>query len=237
MIFRQFFDPVSCTYTYVLGDEVGREACLIDPVLDRVDEYAQWIDGQGFRLVYAIDTHIHADHITGLGQLRERTACRTAMGEKSPAECVDVKLSEGESLTIGSLLLKVLYTPGHTDDSYSYVMADRVFTGDALLIRGTGRTDFQNGDAYQAYDSLFHKLLLLPEATAVYPAHDYHGQTVSTIGDEKRLNPRLQVRSAGEYADLMASLRLPDPRLMDVAVPANRRCGQVASPDGAGRSG
>ncbi len=237
MIFRQFFDPVSCTYTYVLGDEAGREACLIDPVLEQVDEYAQWLDEQGVRLVYAIDTHIHADHITGLGRLRERTACRTAMGQRSPAECVDVKLAEGESLSVGTLALRFLYTPGHTDDSYSYVMADRVFTGDALLIRGTGRTDFQNGDPYQAYDSLFHKLLLLPETTAVYPAHDYHGKTVSTIGDEKRFNPRLQVRSAREYADLMASLKLPDPRLMDVAVPANRRCGQVAPQNDAGPVG
>jgi glyoxylase-like metal-dependent hydrolase (beta-lactamase superfamily II) len=228
MIFRQFFDPLSCTYTYLLGDEPGREACLIDPVLEGVDEYARWIHEQGFRLVYAADTHTHADHITGMGRLREMTACRTAMGEKSPAECVDVKLAEGESLSIGSFFLKVLYTPGHTDDSYSFVMADRVFTGDALLIRGTGRTDFQNGDPYQAYDSLFHKLLHLPESTAVYPAHDYQGRTRSTIGTEKRLNPRLQVRSAEEYAALMASLRLPDPRLMDIAVPANRRCGQTA---------
>jgi rhodanese-related sulfurtransferase len=172
-----------------------------------------------------VDTHLHADHITGLGALRDRTHCVTVMGERSKVDVVSMRLSEGDRLTIEGVALDVLYTPGHTDDSYSFLMRDRVFTGDTLLIRGTGRTDFQNGDPRAQYDSIFNKLLKLPDETMIFPAHDYKGETVSTIGEEKAFNPRLQVRSPDEYAELMNSLNLPNPKMMDVAVPANMRVG------------
>jgi sulfur dioxygenase len=225
MIFRQLFDSVSGTYTYLLASRRGGEALIIDPVIEKVDRYLQLIRELELRLVKAVDTHLHADHITGLGALRDRTHCITVMGEQTRADVVSMRLSEGEKLTIEGLALDVLYTPGHTDDSYSYRMDDRVFTGDTLLIRGTGRTDFQNGDPRQQYDSIFNKLLKLPESTLVFPAHDYKGETVSTIGEEKAFNPRLQVKSADEYAALMNSLNLPNPKMMDVAVPANMKVG------------
>jgi glyoxylase-like metal-dependent hydrolase (beta-lactamase superfamily II) len=226
MIFRQLFDHESSTYTYLLASRPGGEALVIDPVVERVPQYLQLLGELDLRLVLAVDTHIHADHVTGLGALRESTACATAMGEHSRAECVSLRLREGEDLKLDGLRLQVLYTPGHTDDSYSLLLPDRVFTGDTLLIRGTGRTDFQNGDPGAQYDSLFGKLLRLPEETRVYPAHDYNGMTVSTVGEEKRHNPRLQVPSRETYVALMNGLKLANPRLMDVAVPANTACGQ-----------
>ena len=177
------------------------------------------------KLVKAVDTHLHADHITGLGALRDRTHCITVMGEQTKADVVSMRVAEGDRIEIEGLRLDVLYTPGHTDDSYSFLFADRVFTGDTLLIRGTGRTDFQNGDPRAQYDSIFNKLLKLPDATLVYPAHDYKGDTVSTIGEEKLFNPRLKVKSMDEYAELMNNLKLPNPKMMDVAVPANMRVG------------
>ncbi len=225
MIFRQLFDTTSSTYTYLLAERKGGEAILIDPVLEHTEQYVRLLDELDVKLVLAVDTHIHADHITALGSLRNRTECATAMGEKTGAECVSVRFSEGEKLSVDNLHLDILYTPGHTDDSYSFMCADRVFTGDTLLIRGTGRTDFQNGDPAAQYDSLFGKLLLLPEQTLVYPAHDYNGMTVSTIGEELRHNPRLQVAGRQAYIDQMNALDLDDPRLMDIAVPANRSCG------------
>ena len=221
MIFRQLFDSVSGTYTYLLAHRRGGEALIIDPVIDKVDRYLKLIDELDLRLVKAVDTHVHADHITGLGVLRDRTNCITVMGEMSKVDVVSMRVAEGDSLKVDGVALDVLYTPGHTDDSYSFLMGDRVFTGDTLLIRGTGRTDFQNGDPRAQYDSIFNKLLKLPEETMLFPAHDYKGDTVSTIGEEKRFNPRLQVRSIDEYVDLMNSLNLPDPKMMDVAVPAN----------------
>jgi len=208
MIFRQLFDSVSGTYSYLLASRAGGEAMIIDPVLEKVDRYLQLIHELDLRLVKAVDTHLHADHITGLGALRDRTQCITVMGENTKADVVSMRLGEGDKLTIEGLALDVLYTPGHTDDSYSFLMRDRVFTGDTLLIRGTGRTDFQNGDARMQYESLFGKLLRLPDETMVFPAHDYKGDTVSTIGEEKRYNPRLQVKSIDEYVTLMASLNL-----------------------------
>ena len=226
MMFRQMFDHESSTYTYLLASRPGGEAIVIDPVLDRVPQYAKLLEELDLKLVLAVDTHIHADHVTGLGALRESTDCSTAMGEHSRAECVSVRLKEGEDLNVDGLRFQVLYTPGHTDDSYSLRLPDRVFTGDTLLIRGTGRTDFQNGDPRAQYDSLFGKLLRLPESTLVYPAHDYNGMTVSTIGEEKRHNPRLQVASREAYAALMNGLKLSNPRLMDIAVPANTACGE-----------
>ena len=228
MIFRQFFDATSSTYTYLLAARAGGEALLIDPVQQHAQSYLSLIAQLDLRLVIAVDTHTHADHITALGALREASACITMMGEHSKAECVSARFAEGETLNIDGLRLKALYTPGHTDESYSLVMDDRVFTGDALLIRGTGRTDFQNGDAAAGYDSLFNKLLQLPDETLVYPAHDYKGWTVSSIGEERRHNPRLQVQSAADYVALMAALKLDTPRLMDVAVPANLRCGALS---------
>ena len=201
MIFRQLFEQVSGTYSYLLASRPGGEALIIDPVLEKVDRYLQLARELDLRLVKAVDTHLHADHITGLGALRDRTHCITVMGEQSQVDVVSMRIAEGDKLTIEGISLDVLYTPGHTDNSYSFRMPDRVFTGDTLLIRGTGRTDFQNGDARMQYDSLFNKLLKLPDDTLVFPAHDYKGDTVSTIGEEKRYNPRLQVRSADEYVD------------------------------------
>jgi len=229
MIFRQLFDHESSTYTYLLASRAGGEALLIDPVLEQTDKYVELVEQLGVRLVMAVDTHIHADHVTALGALRDRTACTTAMGDRSQAECVTVNFHDGERLRIGDISLEAMYTPGHTDDSYSLLLPDRVFTGDTLLIRGTGRTDFQNGDPAAQYDSLFGRLLKLPDETFVYPAHDYNGMTVSTIGEEKAHNPRLQVGSRQAYVDLMNSLVLPNPRLMDIAVPANRACGRRAA--------
>jgi len=227
MLFRQLFDSVSGTYSYLLASRRGGEALIIDPVLEKVDRYLQLIHELDLRLVKAVDTHLHADHITGLGALRDRTHCITVMGEESKADVVSMRLAEGDKLTIEGISLDVLYTPGHTDDSYSFRMEDRVFTGDTLLIRGTGRTDFQNGDPRAQYDSIFNKLLRLPEDTLVFPAHDYKGETVSTIGEEKRFNPRLQVRSIDEYVTLMNNLHLPNPKMMDVAVPSNMHVGLV----------
>ena len=225
MIFRQLYDSVSGTYSYLLASRRGGEALIIDPVLEKVDRYLQLVRELDLKLVKAVDTHIHADHITGLGALRDRTHCITVMGEMAKVDVVSMRVTEGDKLTIEGLAFDVLYTPGHTDDSYSFLLRDRVFTGDTLLIRGTGRTDFQNGDARAQYDSLFNKLLKLPEETLVYPAHDYKGDTVSTIGEERAFNPRLQVKSIDEYVDLMSKLNLPNPKMMDVAVPANMRVG------------
>jgi glyoxylase-like metal-dependent hydrolase (beta-lactamase superfamily II)/rhodanese-related sulfurtransferase len=225
VIFRQLFDNVSGTYTYLLASRRGGEALIIDPVLEKVDRYLQLIHELDLKLVKAVDTHLHADHITGLGALRDRTHCITVMGEQTKADVVSMRLAERDKLSIEGVSLDVLYTPGHTDDSYSYVMADRVFSGDTLLIRGTGRTDFQNGDPRAQYDSIFNKLLKLPEETMLFPAHDYKGETVSTIGEEKAFNPRLQVKSPDEYAALMNNLNLPNPKMMDVAVPANMKVG------------
>jgi sulfur dioxygenase len=225
MIFRQLFDSVSGTYTYLLASRRGGEALIIDPVLEKVERYLQLIKELDLRLVKAVDTHLHADHITGLGALRDHTHCITVMGEMSKADVVSMRLADGDKLTIEGVALEAIYTPGHTDDSYSFWMNDRVFTGDTLLIRGTGRTDFQNGDPRAQYDSIFNRLLKLPDETLVYPAHDYKGETVSTIGEEKAFNPRLRVKSVDEYVALMNNLSLPNPKMMDVAVPANMKVG------------
>jgi glyoxylase-like metal-dependent hydrolase (beta-lactamase superfamily II) len=226
MIFRQLFDAESHTYSYLLAGAPGGEALLIDPVLEHTEAYLRLIAELGLKLVVALDTHTHADHITALGALRAASGCRTLMGAQSKAECVSARLADGETLKLAGLTLVARHTPGHTDDSYCYLLPDRVFTGDTLLIRGTGRTDFQNGDARAAWRSLQDVLLRLPDETLVYPGHDYKGWTASTIGEERAHNPRLQVADAEAYAALMASLKLPHPKLMDVAVPANLACGQ-----------
>jgi sulfur dioxygenase len=225
MIFRQLFERESSTYSYLIAARKGGEALLIDPVKEETPKYLQLLRELDVKLVFAVDTHVHADHVTALGELRNATACATLMGEQSKAACVSRKIADGEVIKVDGVALKALYTPGHTDDSYSFVMNDRVFTGDTLLIRGTGRTDFQNGDPRDQYQSLFGKLLRLPEETLVYPAHDYKGWMVSTIGEERAHNPRLQVRSEDEYVALMRSLKLANPKQMDVAVPANLACG------------
>ncbi len=225
MIFRQLFDSASCTYTYLLASRVGGEALLLDPVLEKTDRYLKLLEELNLKLVKVVDTHVHADHVTAMGALRDKTSCVTVMGEQSPVDVVSMRVSDGERVTIEGLSMTAMHTPGHTDDSYCFRMDDRVFTGDTLLIRGTGRTDFQNGDAGQQYDSLFDGVLKLPESTLVYPAHDYKGDTVSTIGEEKSSNPRLQVAGRAEYIELMANLKLANPKMMDVAVPENMRMG------------
>lgn len=234
MLFRQLFDRDSSTYTYLIASGRGREALIIDPVKEQMPAYRQLIDELDLRLVRAIDTHTHADHITALGDLRDETGCVTLMGEYTRAECVSDHVGEGERIDVDGVRLKALYTPGHTDESFSFVLdgagqrPDAVFTGDVLLIRGSGRTDFQGGDPYKSYDSIVNKLFTLGDETLVYPAHDYKGFTVSTIWEERHFNPRLADSSAEAYAEIMRNLNLPDPKLMDVAVPANLRCGDVA---------
>lgn len=225
MIFRQLFDYSSYTYTYLLADRTGGEALIIDPVLEKVDRYIQLLEELDLKLVKAIDTHVHADHITGLGALRDRTRCVTVMGAESGVDVVSMRVKDGEHVTAGGIALTAMHTPGHTDDSYSFLLDNMVFTGDTLFIRGTGRTDFQAGSSKAQYDSLFNKLLKLPDDTLVYPGHDYKGDTVSSIGEEKRFNPRLQVSGVGEYARIMENLGLDNPKMMDVAVPANLKMG------------
>tara|TARA_B100001121_G_C18467801_1_gene516436 strand:+ start:33 stop:725 length:693 start_codon:yes stop_codon:yes gene_type:complete len=221
MIFKQLFDTKSSTYTYIISSGEGREALIIDPVIEHTNEYLRILEKLKLKLVKVIDTHIHADHITALNELNKRTSCTRIMGENSKSEVIDIKVKDNEKINIENIELKAMYTPGHTDCSYSYLMNDRVFTGDTLLINGTGRTDFQNGSSFDAYDSLFNKLLKLPKKTLVYPAHDYNGKKFSTIESEKNNNPRLQVSSKEEYADIMENLKLANPKMMDIAVPAN----------------
>ena len=221
MILKQLFDNKSSTYTYIVSSGKGREALIIDPVIENTDEYIKALNELELKLVKVIDTHIHADHISGLNELSKKTKCSKVMGEKSSSEVVDIRVKDNEKIKIENIELLSIYTPGHTDCSYSFLMNDKVFTGDALLINSTGRTDFQNGNSYDAYDSLFNRLLKLPEKTLVYPAHDYNGKKYSTIGNEKNNNPRLKVKSAEEYADMMSNLYLENPKMIDIAVPAN----------------
>lgn len=231
MIFRQFFEPISSTYTYLLASGPGREALIIDPVKEKVADYVQAVNQLDLKLVRAIDTHTHADHVTALGDLRQQTQCSTAMGEFTQAECVDEHFHEGDLLQLDGTTIQALYTPGHTDESFSFVLnpsaPTAVFTGDLLLIRGTGRTDFQNGDPEKSFDSITNKIFRLPDSTTVYPAHDYKGWTASSVGEEKRFNPRLAGKSREEYIEIMNNLNLPDPKQMDIAVPANLACGQI----------
>ena len=229
MLFRQLFDSVSCTYTYLLAAGPGNDALIIDPVLEKTDRYLKLLDELDLKLVKAIDTHLHADHITALGLLRDKTSCVTVMGKRSSVDVVSMRVDDGDKIEIDGVCLDVIYTPGHTDDSYSFYKPGMVFTGDTLLIRGSGRTDFQNGSAESAYESIFNKLLKLPDETLVYPGHDYKGDTVSTIGEEKAFNPRLKVESKKEYVKIMDNLGLPNPKMMDVMVPANQEIGMSQS--------
>ena len=221
MIFNQFFDEVSSAYTYLLSSGKGREALIIDPVLENTNDYILFLKKLDLKLVKVIDTHIHADHISGLKELQKQTDCAVLMGDKSLSEVVTIRVKDNEKIKIESIQLISMYTPGHTDCSYSFLMKDKIFTGDTLLINGTGRTDFQNGNPIDQYHSLFDRILKLPEKTFIYPAHDYKGNKVSTIGQQKHTNPRLKVKSSSQYAELMNNLKLDNPRMMDVAVLAN----------------
>jgi glyoxylase-like metal-dependent hydrolase (beta-lactamase superfamily II) len=221
MIFEQLIDTKSSTYTYIISSGKGREALIIDPVINNTDKYIKVLKNLNLKLVKVVDTHLHADHISGLNELSKRTGCSKIMGEQSKSEVLDIRIKDNEKIKIEDIELTSIYTPGHTDCSYSFLMNDRVFTGDILLINATGRTDFQSGSSHDAYDSLFNKLLKLPEKILVYPAHDYNGKKYSTIENEKNNNPRLQVKSAEEYAEIMDNLNLANPKMMDFAVPAN----------------
>ncbi|MDA7638817.1 MBL fold metallo-hydrolase [Candidatus Pelagibacter sp.] len=225
MLFHQLFDKNSSTYTYLIASAKGREALIIDPVLENIEQYIKLLNELDLKLVKVIDTHIHADHITAASKLKDATNCTTIMGEHTPSDTVEIKVKDDEIIYVDKLEIKVIYTPGHTKDSYSFLMNDYLFSGDTLLINGTGRTDFQGGNSEDSYNSIFNRLLKLPEETLLYPAHDYNGQTVSTIGKEKKFNPRLQVNSVNEYIDIMNNLNLSKPKLMDINVASNIKLG------------
>jgi len=225
MLFHQLFDKNSSTYTYLIASAKGREALIIDPVLENIEQYIKLLNELDLKLVKVIDTHIHADHITAASKLKDATNCTTIMGEHTPSDTVEIKVKDDDIICIDKLEIKVIYTPGHTKDSYSFLMDDCLFSGDTLLINGTGRTDFQGGNSEDSYNSIFNRLLKLPEETLLYPAHDYNGQTVSTIGKEKKFNPRLQVNSVNEYIDIMNNLNLSKPKLMDINVASNIKLG------------
>ena len=225
MIFKQLFDKTSFTYTYLIASKKGREALIIDPVLDNVEQYIGLLKELDLKLVKVIDTHIHADHVTGASKLKEQTDCSTIMGDQTPADAVEIKVKDEEIIKLDQLELKALHTPGHTSDSFSFIMNNHLFSGDTLLINGTGRTDFQNGSSKDAYNSIFNRLLKLPEETLLYPAHDYKGKRVSTIGKEKKFNPRLQVKNVDEYIEIMNNLNLKKPTKIDFNVASNIKLG------------
>jgi len=225
MIFKQVFDTKTSTYTYVIASAKGREAMIIDPVIENVNEYIKLLKELDLKLVKVIDTHIHADHVTGASKLKQATNCVTIMGEHTPSEAVEIKVKDNELIKIDDLEIKSIYTPGHTSESYSFLLENYLFSGDALLINGTGRTDFQNGNSKDSYHSIFDKLLKLPEDTLLYPGHDYNGKKVSTIGNEKKFNPRLQVKNVDEYIEIMTNLNLTKPDMMDSNVNRNIQLG------------
>ena len=225
MIFKQVFDTKSSTYTYIIASGKGREAVIIDPVIENVESYIRLLNELDLKLVKVIDTHIHADHVTGASKLKQATNCFTLMGEHTPADTVEIKVKDDEIIKIDQIEIKAMYTPGHTSDSYSFLMDNYLFSGDTLLINGTGRTDFQNGSSKDAYNSIFNRLLKLPEDTILYPGHDYNGKESSTIGNEKKFNPRLQVKNVDEYVELMSNLNLAKPELIDINVSRNIKLG------------
>ena len=230
MLLRQLFDADTWTYTYLVADQASQQALLIDPLRDQVGRDLALLTELGLQLVYSLDTHVHADHVTAAGLLRERTGCKTVAGERGP-DSVDLRLRDGSTLRLGALEIHVLATPGHTDDSVSYRIGDDVFTGDALLVRGNGRTDFQNGDAGTLYDSLTQKLFALLDHARVWPGHDYRGHTASTIGEEKRYNPRVAGKTREQFVAIMSQLGLPPPKQLQQAVPANQELGLGEGPD------
>ena len=225
MIFKQLFDTKSSTYTYFISSGKGRESLIIDPVLDNVNEYIKLLQELDLKLVKVIDTHIHADHVTGASKLKDITKCSTIMGDHTPADSVEIKVKDDECINLDDIKIRAMYTPGHTSDSYSFLMNNCLFSGDTLLINGTGRTDFQNGNAEDSYNSIFNKLLKLPEETLLYPAHDYKGEKVSTIGKEKKQNPRLQVKGVDEYIEIMNNLDLKKPAEIEKNVSRNINLG------------
>jgi len=227
MLFHQLFDKNSSTYTYLIASAKGREALIIDPVLENIEQYIKLLNELDLKLVKVIDTHIHADHITAASKLKNKTNCTTIMGEHTPSDAVEIKVKDDEVIHVDKLEIKVIYTPGHTKDSYSFLMNNYLFSGDTLLINGTGRTDFQGGNSEDSYNSIFNRLLKLPEETLLYPAHDYNNQKVSTIGKEKKFNPRLQVDGVSEYVDIMNNLNLSEPKLMDINVASNIKLGAI----------
>jgi glyoxylase-like metal-dependent hydrolase (beta-lactamase superfamily II) len=227
MIFKQVFDQKSSTYTYLIASAKGREALIIDPVIENVDHYINLLKSLNLKLVKVIDTHIHADHITGARELKNKTNCVTIMGEHTPAEAVEIKIKDDEIIKLDQLNIRALYTPGHTSDSFSFLMDNYLFSGDTLLINGTGRTDFQNGNAKESYNSIFNKLLKLPDETLLYPAHDYKGEKVSTIGKERKFNPRLQVNNEDEYIEMMNNLNLKKPEKIDLNIACNLKLGAI----------
>lgn len=231
MLLRQLFDPESSTYTYLLADQESAEAMIIDPVLAQVERDEKLIKELGLKLLFAFDTHIHADHVSGIGRLGELTGCKTGLSATSGAVCQEIKLREGDTFSLGGKVnISVLETPGHTDGCLSFLSNGFIMSGDCLIIRGCGRTDFQQGDAGRLYDSITRKLLTLPDETAVYPAHDYHGMTVSSIGEEKRFNPRLSLGREEFIHFMTEQLNLPKPKRMHEAVPANLACGKANTP-------
>ena len=227
MILKQVFDNKSSTYTYLIASAKGREALIIDPVIENVESYIKLLNEFDLKLVKVIDTHIHADHVTGASKLKDITNCTTIMGESTPADTVEIKVKDDGCINLDGLKIRAMYTPGHTSDSYSFLMDDHLFSGDTLLINGTGRTDFQNGNAKDAYNSIFHKLLKLPDKTLLYPGHDYNGEKVSTIGKEKKFNPRLQVDSVNEYIEIMNNLNLKKPSDIDFNIASNLKLGSI----------
>ena len=227
MIFKQVFDQKSSTYTYLIASSTGREALIIDPVLENVEEYIKLLTELDLKLVKVIDTHIHADHVTGASKLKDKTKCITIMGNQTPTDAVEIKVKDDEIIKLDKLMIKAMYTPGHTSDSFSFLMNNYLFSGDTLLINSTGRTDFQNGNAKDAYNSIFNKLLKLPDETLLYPAHDYKGKKVSTIGKEKKFNPRLQVNNVDEYSEIMNNLNLKKPVAIDFNIASNLKLGAI----------
>jgi len=231
MVFRQLFEPISSTYTYLIGSEATGDAILVDPVLPTWQRDLEVVRSLGLRLAYTVETHVHADHITSALRLKRETGSRIAYPAGDRFDCADLLIEEGRPLELADIRIDGLHTPGHTDDHFSYRVGERVLTGDALLVDGCGRTDFQNGDAATLYRSVHEKLFTLPEDTLVYPAHDYEGRRVSTIGQEKARNPRLGGgRDLDSFIRIMEELKLPYPRFIDYAVPGNRQCG--VCPDG-----
>ncbi|NJK51466.1 MBL fold metallo-hydrolase [Candidatus Gracilibacteria bacterium] len=230
MLFRQLFDAETSTYTYLIADLDTKEAILVDPVLEQVDRDLKLLKELGLNLRYCLETHIHADHITGTARLRQMTGCLGIVPENAQAACADLHFGDGETLKLGTITIKAIATPGHTDSHNAYLVnRDRVLTGDALFVRGCGRTDFQSGDAGTLYDSVTQRLFTFPDETLVYPAHDYRGHTVSTIGEEKQWNPRFVGRTRDGFIEFMGDLNLPDPQKIMEAVPANELCGRLAT--------
>ena len=225
MLFKQFFEKGTCTFTYVLADTNTNEALIIDSVVGEVDKYLEFLKNHNLRLLYSLDTHIHADHITGHSKLREKTDCKVLMSKESKVKCADLLFSDADIISCGSIKLKAIHTPGHTDDSYCFLVNNLLFTGDTLMINATGRTDFQNGSSKSQYNSIFNIIKNLPSDLMVYPGHDYKGKTSSTLQDEFADNPRLQVQTEDQYVKLMDSLNLAKPKYIDIAVPLNQKCG------------